>query len=87
MFSHFDSFELSSGLYFWLQHNWESQTDPLYQAFCVLTEPGMYCPSRRAEHFGNIEPGAQEVYDLLTIENYELVLSEIINYDREARDI
>jgi hypothetical protein len=83
MFKEFSEFDLASALYHWLQHNWVSQTDPLYGAFCVLTEPGMYRPSRSEEFFENIEDDAKLVYDMLTRDNYEDALNKVVSYESE----
>ena len=80
MFNDYDEFDIAEALYFWLQHNWNGQSDPLYEAFCVLTEPGMYSPSHSKELFDNIEDTALEVYEMLTIDNYREGLDKVLNY-------
>jgi len=81
MFKEYDSFDVALALYHWLQHNWASQGDPLYQAFCELTKPGMFRPARRQEYFDGIDYDAKEVYGVLTLENYEDALNQVLNYE------
>lgn len=75
MFNEFNTFDIALGLYHWLQHNWTSQSDPLYEAFCVLTSEGMFIPSHSGEYFENLDGEAKIVYDMLTIQNYEQAMS------------
>jgi hypothetical protein len=82
-FEEYNEFDLALGLYHWLQHNWHGQSDPLYAAFCELTRPGMYRPSRSDELFENIDDSAKEVYGQLTLKNYESVLGGVLNYKPE----
>lgn len=81
MFKEYDSFDVALALYHWLQHNWDGQVDPLYQAFCELTEPGMFRPARSQEYFDNIDDDAKEVYEMLTPENYKDALNQVFNYE------
>ena len=81
MFSEYDPFDLALGLYHWLQHNWNGQTDPLYAAFCQLTSPGMFRPARSQELFENIDDMALEVYETLTPDNYHEALDLVLNYE------
>ena len=79
-FSEFDEFDLALSLYHWLQHNWTSQSDPLYSDFCLLTNPGMYRPSHSLQFFNNIDDMAKNAYDSLTLDNYKLALNRVFNY-------
>lgn len=79
-FNDFDEFDLASGLYFWLQHNWQGHNDALYEAFGELTSPGMYRPSRSQENFEDIDSTAYEVYELLDRSNYRDALNRVLNY-------
>lgn len=84
VFSEFDTFDLALGLYHWLQHNWEGQSDSLYEAFSMLTEPGIYKPSLSEEYFKNIDDSARNVYELLTRDNYEDALDLVLNYESKG---
>jgi hypothetical protein len=85
MFKEFDSFDIAGALYFWLQHNWDGQSDPLYSAFCQLTAPGMY---RRggSQLFEDIEETENYIYEMLTRENYEDALGSVLNYETVDAD-
>lgn len=83
MFNEFDEFDLACALYHWLQHNWNGQSDELYQAFCVLTEPGKYKPGLSHECFDNIDDSVKYAYDLFTRDNYDIALDRVLNYKSE----
>lgn len=75
----YNTFNIAEALYFWLQHNWEGQTDELYSDFCILTEPGMFTPGMGLD-YENIEDESIEIYNELTRENYTGYLDEVLNY-------
>jgi hypothetical protein len=84
MFTESDPFDLALALYHWLQHNWEGQADPLYEAFCELTAPGMYRPARSQEYFESLKGSeAETLYSELTHENYRQALDLVLNYEAE----
>ena len=82
MFKDFDGFDVALALYHWLQHNWVGMDDK-YEAFCKLTEPGMYKPSRSEEYFENITDEVQTVYDMLDDNNVGQALETVLNYESE----
>lgn len=82
-FNECDPFDLALALYHWLQHNWDGQTDQLYEDFCRLTAPGMFKPGPCSEYFENIDDNARAIYDELIRKNYENALSLVINYKSE----
>ena len=88
LFDTYDEFDLALALYHWLQHNWEGQSDPLYEAFCTLTAPGMYHPAHSEtvfENLANTDDGyAAEIYEMLTRDNYELALNRVLNYESKG---
>ena len=86
MFNDYNEFDIALALYHWLQHSWNSQTDPLYDAFCVLTEPGMYKPSRSDELFENLDSEALDIYNLLSRDNCEYALNKVTGYVCECVD-
>jgi hypothetical protein len=81
-FKEFNDFDIALALYHWLQHNWDGQTDPKYEAFCILTAPGMYKPSPAdQEHDAMDTNDAAIVYGLLTDSNYKKALAQVINHE------
>jgi hypothetical protein len=67
-----------------LQHNWDGQGDPKYQAWNELTGPGMFKPAMSQEYFDNIDDAAKEVYDLLSDDNYLDALNMVLNYESQG---
>jgi ribosome maturation factor RimP len=58
--------------------------DPLYEAFCELTAPGMYRPARSQEYFESLKGSeAETLYSELTHENYRQALDLVLNYEAE----
>jgi len=84
VFSEYDIFDVANGLYHWLQHNWQGMDD-LYEAFCELTAPGAYRPSRSEESYDNASEEALSVYNELTLDNYREVLDLVLNYESEEK--
>ncbi len=86
-FREYDTFDLALALYHWLQHNWQGQSDPLYEAFCQLTAPGMFYPSRVNSCYKALDKegneGAELVYHMLTEDNYRKALGIVLNYESE----
>ncbi len=80
IFDEFDEFDLALGLYHFLQHNWNGQTDPLYEAYCKLTAPGMFKAGMSDEYFERIDETAKMVYEMLTEDNYKQALDRVLNY-------
>ena len=78
----YETFDIAVALYFWLQHNWEGQTDDLYSDFCILTEPGMYKPGMCLD-FDTISEESKEIYNELTRENYSGYLDKVLNYESQ----
>ncbi len=79
MFDQFEVFDISEALYFWLQDNWDGRSDALYEAFCVLTAPGMFQPGTFIK-FDNLSESALDIYNSLTRDNYESALNLVISY-------
>jgi hypothetical protein len=79
-FEMFNEIDLATGLYHWLQDNWENKKDPLYLAFKALTTPGIYKPTVHERSFENINDDARYIYDLLTYDNYEMVLYKVTGF-------
>lgn len=82
-FKDYSEFDVASALYHFLQHNWDGQSDPMYEAFCTLTQPGMFSPGA-AESFYNIDDAAMDVYGQLTRDNYAAALKYVLSYESES---
>lgn len=82
MFKEFEVFDIAEALYFWLQDNWEGQSDELYSAYCELTAPGMF-KAGTFFSFGSLNDSARFVYDNLARDNYRAALNQVLNYESQ----
>lgn len=81
MFKEYDLFDVAGALYFWLQHNWSGQGDPLYSAFCELDQ---HYKRGGSQCFEDIPECEREIYETLTLDNYQEALTAVLAYESEA---
>lgn len=79
-FEHFNETDLTCALYHWLKDNYETKNDPIYKAFRTVAAPGSYGLNAYEKTFENISDDAKYVYDLLTFDNYEILLYRVTGF-------
>jgi hypothetical protein len=79
-FECFNEIDLACALYHWLKDNYETNGDPLYRAFKTLGAPGSYGLNSYDKIFENIGDDAKYVYDMLTYDNYEILLYRVTGF-------